>query len=270
MSSLALGAVKRLSVLADRARPVSPGLVVLIYHRVGRRTQSRVDLPEWLFEEQISRLVDGPGVVRLDRALELLRSEHAPSRQPVAVTFDDGTADFVDVALPILVRFGVPVTLYVATEFIEAGRPFPQGGIPASWSALRDAVTTGLVTIGSHTHSHALLDRLPPSEAASDLDRSTELIAERLQVKAEHFAYPKAVLGTVAVESEVKRRFRSAAVAGTRANKPGSTDPYRLARSPVQVEDGLRYFEEKIQGHMGLEDDLRRLANRRRLVGLTR
>ncbi len=259
--------LKRSSVMADRLRRSQPGVVILIYHRVGRRSRSRVDLPPWLFEEQMSILAAGGETVGLSESLERLAQ---PSGQrAVVVTFDDGTADFVDVALPILVSYGVPATLYVATDFIDRGRSFPHDGAPASWAALRDALATGLITIGSHTHSHTLLDRVSRPEAAADLQRSIDLIGEHLGVVAEHFAYPKALLAPAEVEGEVKARFRSAAIAGTRPNQYGRTDPYRLARSPIQVEDGLRYFERKVTGGMRMEDQIRELANRRRFAGLT-
>ena len=70
--------------------------------------------------------------------------------------------------------------------------PFPSSGRPVSWSALRDACSTGLVDIGSHTHTHRLLDRTPPGAAADELDRSIGLIGERLGRVAHDFAYPKA------------------------------------------------------------------------------
>jgi peptidoglycan/xylan/chitin deacetylase (PgdA/CDA1 family) len=187
----------------------------------------------------------------------------------VVVTFDDGTPDFVEEALPILVRHRVPATLYLATDFVERGRPFPGSGAPLSWSALADAVSTGLVTVGSHTHTHALLDRVPATEVDGELDRSIGLIGERLGVECRHFAYPKALAPTPAADRAVRARFASAALAGTRANIYGRTDPYRLARSPVQVDDGLGFFARKVDGGMRMEDDLRRLVNRRRLAGAT-
>jgi peptidoglycan/xylan/chitin deacetylase (PgdA/CDA1 family) len=242
---------------------------VLCYHRVGRRSASRVDLPGWLFEEQLARLTAGPGVVDLDGALAALAGVPPSGPDRVAVTFDDGTADFAEEALPLLVRYKVPATLYVATDFVERGRPFPEDGLPLSWSALADAVSTGFVTIGSHTHSHALLDRLPASEIDEELDRSIDLIRERLGLGPRHFAYPKALPGSPAADRAVRQRFASAAVAGTRANPYGRTDPYRLARSPIQVEDGLDFFTRKVGGGMRVEDDLRRLVNRRRLAGAT-
>lgn len=268
LSALARGSLKRAAALADRAHSPRPGLVVLIYHRVGRRTRSRVDLPEWLFEEQMARIAAGPGAIPLGAGVDMLQSVAGSDHRSVVVTFDDGTADFVDVALPILTRYGVPTTLYLATEFIETGKAFPQSGMAASWEGIRDAVSTGLVTVGSHTHSHMLLDRVSADQAAGDLDRSIELIRDRLAVDPEHFAYPKAVLGTPAVEAEVRARFRSAAVAGTRTNPYGCSNPYRLARSPIQIEDGLRFFERKLSGGMWLEDGVRAVANRRRFSGL--
>lgn len=256
-------------MLCDHLHRGERGIVVLGYHRVGARTSVRVDLPQWLFEQQMASLAAGPGATDLDSALASLEKSPPPGQDPVVVTFDDGTADFLEVALPILVRHGVPATLYVATEFIDTGRPFPGDGVPASWAALAEAMSTGLVTIGSHTHSHALLDRVSGKAAAEELDRSISLIGEHLGILPRHFAYPKAILGSPQAEQQVRARFASAALAGTRPNRYLATEPYRLNRSPVQVEDGLRYFERKVHGGMRLEGDLRRLASRRRFAAKT-
>jgi peptidoglycan/xylan/chitin deacetylase (PgdA/CDA1 family) len=257
-------AVKVLAAAADALRRQHDGLVVLIYHRVGGAAAIETDLPLSLFEEQICFLAEQADVVTLDDGLEAVRAPRSTGSNVVAITFDDGTADFADLALPVLARHRVPVTLYLATGFIEDQRPFPHHGQPMSWTALRDARSTGLVTVGSHTHRHALLDRLSPREVDDELDRSIELIEEQLGTPALHFAYPKAVPGTTFADRAVRIRFRSAALAGTRANQFGATDPFRLARSPVQVSDGMRWFARKVRGGLSLEDSIRSRVDRRR------
>jgi peptidoglycan/xylan/chitin deacetylase (PgdA/CDA1 family) len=263
----ARSAIKVTSAAVDTVRRPAPGLVVLIYHRVGRSTAVEVDLPTALFAEQMRYLALHAHVVTLSDGLAALR-ESTPEPM-VAVTFDDGTADFAEIALPVMVEHGVPSTLYVATDFIDRAIPFPDDGVPISWSALGDAVATGLVDVGSHTHTHALLDRLPDAAVDAELDRSVALIGDRLGVPARHFAYPKAVMGSPAADRAVRARFDSAAVAGTRVNAYGHTDPYRLARSPIQVSDGMRWFRRKVAGGMRFEDDVRRLVNRKRYAGAT-
>jgi peptidoglycan/xylan/chitin deacetylase (PgdA/CDA1 family) len=261
----ALGMVKRAAVGADRLRRSRPGVVVLLYHRVGAGSGVEVDLPRGLFAEQMAAVADR--AVTLDHALSALASTPGPGPDPVVVTFDDGTADFVEEALPVLVEHGIPAVLYVATAFVDEGRPFRHDGAPASWASLAEAVSTGLVTIGSHTHGHVLLDRAEPTVVADELARSRGLIEDRLGVSADHFAYPRAVPGSAAAEALVREQFRSAALAGMRANRYGATDPYRLARSPIQVSDGMRWFQAKVDGGMELEDQLRRVLNRKRYAG---
>src|ERR1700704_5157300 len=79
------------------------GLVVLIYHRVGGHTPVSVDLPRPLFAEQLAALAAGWAPTTLDAAASLLSGPAAPpGPPPVCLTFDDGTADFVDEALPEL------------------------------------------------------------------------------------------------------------------------------------------------------------------------
>jgi peptidoglycan/xylan/chitin deacetylase (PgdA/CDA1 family) len=257
--------VKVTASAVDAVRRPAAGLVILIYHRVGGHTPVRVDLPSAVFDTQMASLAASGAVVDLDSAVARLR-EGENLAGKIAVTFDDGTADFVDDALPILDRHGVPATLFVATAHIEEGLAFPDDGRPATWSGLRECVDSGLVTIGSHTHRHALLDRLPIAEIEDELDRSVELIGERLGVEADHFAYPKALSPSPAADAAVRARFASASIAGTRANPVGA-DLYCLKRTPVQTTDSDRWFQRKVAGGMAFEDDLRRLVNRRRYAG---
>lgn len=263
----AAGLLKVTAAGRDLLRPGPAGAVVLLYHRVGAGSPLAIDLPLPLFTAQVDELAGANRVVSLDDLVAAVETPEAPPVPPVALTFDDGTADFAEVALPVLVRAGAPATVYVATDFVDRGRPFTQDGTPLSWSALGDVVSTGLVTIGSHTHSHALLDRLPPGEVDDELDRSIKLIEDHLGVTPQHFAYPKALLGSPQAQAAVRKRFRSAAIAGTRANGYGQTDPYRLHRSPIQVADGMTWFRHKVRGGMAFEDDVRRLVNRRRYEG---
>jgi peptidoglycan/xylan/chitin deacetylase (PgdA/CDA1 family) len=264
-----LKAVKAAAAAADLVLPNPRGVVVLVYHRVAGHSTSQVDLPRATFADQVAALADSGRTVPLDEALVALADPSRPSSapDPLVVTFDDGTADFVDQALPVLVAAGVPATIYVATEFVEDQRPFPGDVPPVSWAGLADAVATGLVTVGSHTHRHAVLDRADRAQAEDELDRSIGLIQERLSRPCRHFAYPKGVAGSAAAEDIVRDRFASAALGGTRANRYGRTDPHRLSRSPIQVSDGERWFRRKVAGGMALEGTARRLANRWRYAG---
>jgi peptidoglycan/xylan/chitin deacetylase (PgdA/CDA1 family) len=262
--------MKLVAAAADVVRHPRPGLVVLIYHRVGERTPIEVDLPGSLFDEQMNFLRSHCEVVTLTEGLARVAVAGLVLDRPlVAVTFDDGTADFAEIALPILDRYRIPVTLYVTTDFLESGRSFPDDGVPLSWDALRAACSTGLVDVGSHTHTHALLDRLAADRVPAELDWSIALIQERLGISPRHFAFPKAVPGSPAADAAVRARFDSAAIAGCRANVPGATDPWHLTRTPIQKFDGMRWFEPKVRGGMGFEDTLRRAFNRRRYARST-
>ena len=115
-------AVKVVAEAVDLVRPGRPGVVVLIYHRVGRRTSQSVDLPVEQFDDQMAELAASERVVTLDHAVEILSGRAAAPTlrpDPVVITFDDGTADLADLATPVLERHRIPATLYLATDFID-------------------------------------------------------------------------------------------------------------------------------------------------------
>jgi len=287
----------------DRVSPPPDGITILIYHQVGGGTDSAVDLPLELFEQQLAHLAEHHRVLTLDEAAAELRSGQptgwggsagdvvagdaadrdgadaggatdeaagngsagdGDTRRGVVITFDDGTADFGDVVVPALQRHGLPATLYVATKFVNDGDAFPWGAPPTTWQALRDAEATGLVTLASHTHAHWLLDRLDHDAIDDDLDRSIDLLAEHTGAAPRHFAYPKAVPGSPAAEVAVRRRFDTAALAANRVNRPGRADLHRLWRTPVQRSDDLARFARKADGGFRLEGELRSITSRLR------
>ena len=260
--------IKHISQATDKLIPPPEGLVVLIYHRIGGGSPSEVDLDADVFDAHLEHLAAHHRVLSLDDAVDALAS--GTDTRGVVITFDDGTTDFADVAVPLLVKHRLPATLYAATRFIDEQVEFPWGAPPISWSALREACSTGLVTVGSHTHSHWLMDRLAPAAIGGDLDRSIELIGEHLGAAPQHFAYPKALPGSAHAEVAVRRRFRSAALAASRVNRPSHTDLHRVWRTPVQRSDGLDFFAAKAGGGLRLEGELRALLAKVKYRGMSR
>jgi hypothetical protein len=253
---------KRLCSAADRVRPPPPGLTALLYHRTGRRSSLEVDISTPLFRDQIEWLRSSGRVVDVREAVEFAvvgRSGDDTPTRPVVLTFDDGTSDFIDEAFPLLVANGLPVVLFVATQFIEEGKPFPHDGAPTSWQALSDAMTTGLLVVGSHGHTHRSFRGLGAQAASEELRRSCGLIADHLGVRPTHFAYPNADHPSPEAEAVVRGTFDSAWLASMRVNPLGRSVRHRLWRSWLHEADGMRWFIEKVDGGLRLEGHLRRL-----------
>jgi peptidoglycan/xylan/chitin deacetylase (PgdA/CDA1 family) len=221
-------------------------VVILLYHRVGDGP-GEIELPADVFEAQLQHLAMTGHVRSLDEAL-------GDDRGGVVLTFDDGTPDFASTVVPLLVRYALPATLYLATAVADG----PDG---LTWRELADARATGLVTVGSHTHSHADLSKADVATCEEEMRCSKELIEDRLGVACRHFAYPWAV-GSAVADAVARRTFDTAALEAWRTNRRGRTDPWRLGRTPVLRSDGLAFFRAKTAGLLDGEALLYRALRR--------
>ena len=103
--------------------------VILMYHRVVASPHD----PFWLvvhpdrFAEQLDALRDLADVVPLTSIREHLEGHR------VAITFDDGYADNLEIATPELERMGMPATIFVASTLLSASGEF-------WWDRLEDLV----------------------------------------------------------------------------------------------------------------------------------
>lgn len=98
-------------------------LAILIYHRVLSEPDfMRPDeIDVYTFAWQMEILARYFNVLPLAEALDRLRRGDLPSRA-ACITFDDGYADNATVALPILKRWNLPATFFIATGFLDGGR----------------------------------------------------------------------------------------------------------------------------------------------------
>jgi peptidoglycan/xylan/chitin deacetylase (PgdA/CDA1 family) len=236
--------VKR--VLGAAPGGAATGCTMLIYHRVGGGSPDERDLDVHDFERQVDEFVRHD-VVALDEALDRLEGgDRAPS---VVLTFDDGFSEVYEHAWPRLRAARLPFTLYLATAFIGGtmhwdGSTAKAAGPALDWDQIDELVSSGLVTVGAHTHHHVR----PECLTVDELELCDAAIDTRLGFRPRHFTYPWGV-PVPALEDELRRRYRSAITGMLGRNQPGA-DFSRLRRVPVRRTDPIGFFRAKLRGSL--------------------
>jgi peptidoglycan/xylan/chitin deacetylase (PgdA/CDA1 family) len=162
---------------------------ILTYHSIDD-SGSPISVGRAAFERHVAWLRSGR--VRVTSIPDLLQV--APGADAVAVTFDDGFANFATLAAPALA--GLPVTLFVVTDHVGRSNEWggsPQVGIPVlpllDWATL-GRLAAGGVTLGAHTRTHPDLRVLSPDRVSDELAGSAERIRRETGTRPDVFAYP--------------------------------------------------------------------------------
>jgi peptidoglycan/xylan/chitin deacetylase (PgdA/CDA1 family) len=102
-------------------------LLILCYHGISLNDEHLWNpflyMPSSLFHQRLNALRSNRcNVLRLSEGLERLYSGTLPPRS-VVLTFDDGYSDFATQALPALIEYGFPATVYLTTYYSQLNRP---------------------------------------------------------------------------------------------------------------------------------------------------
>ena len=102
-------------------------LLILAYHGISFDDEHEWNASQFMSAPVFRRRLEtlrssGSNVLPLGEAVSRLYAGTLPERA-VAITFDDGMADFHRMAYPLLREFGVPATLYLTTFYTHYSRP---------------------------------------------------------------------------------------------------------------------------------------------------
>lgn len=153
----------------------------------------------------------------------------------VGLTFDDGYADFVTQALPLLLRHGCGATLFVLPGRLGGGNVWdPRGPRKPLLSAegIRHAAEQG-VEIGSHGLTHVDLTRADDALLRTEVRDSRAMLHDMIGTYVQGFCYPYGKVDRRAVDA-----VREAGYSYACATDPGGLAcPLALPRIHVGEQD---------------------------------
>lgn len=175
--------------MSDAGNPV-----ILTYHSISEG-RSPLKVAPQLFARQMEWLAANAKVVPLGALVECLRDAKPLPARTVALTFDDGFADFFVNASPVLEKLRLPATVFLPTRYVGSMNNWP--GQPSwvqpeplmNWPQIAALAASG-VQFGSHSASHPDLSTLAADEIEFEVAASQCEIAQRTAQPVEHFCYP--------------------------------------------------------------------------------
>jgi peptidoglycan/xylan/chitin deacetylase (PgdA/CDA1 family) len=204
---------------------------ILCYHSVGDSADPTAVTPTELdahlgFLRQMGHIF-----VSLSDIEEWRRGARALPRRAVALTFDDGYADFEAAALPILRQYKAPAAVFVIGSPESTGWRLDEEPPFLDRDAIERLRAEPLVEVGYHSRTHPNLDGLPLGKLVEEVKPPQ---GER------YFAYPGGHYSADAVDT-VKAVGYAAAYSIKPALVAKNSDQYLLPR--YVMSKGMRPWE---------------------------
>ncbi|MEO8677461.1 MAG: polysaccharide deacetylase family protein [Vicinamibacterales bacterium] len=241
-----------------------PGGIVLLYHRVAtlETDPHRLAVTPAHFAEHLEVINELGVPMSVESMVERApRGEVPPGA--VAMTFDDGYADNLHCAAPLLARARVPATIFISTGASESGGEFwwderdrgrtpgatPLDPRPTHLPLGRDEIAVLAqqegITIGSHTHSHPSLSSLPVDAQRREIATARRLLESSVGSPVTSFAYPFG--GSRDVSDCTRQIVRDEGITIACTTRPDSVredvDPLRVPRLVVRDWSKAEFLE---------------------------
>jgi peptidoglycan/xylan/chitin deacetylase (PgdA/CDA1 family) len=207
--------------------------VILAYHSISYG-DSPLKISPQLFAEQMDWLRANARVVSLGEIVSALASHKPLPERTVVLTFDDGFQDFYTSAAPVLQRWGLPATIFLATGYCGRTNGWP--GQPdwvdqqplLNWQQVVELARLGF-SFGAHSVNHPALPGLSVAEAQQEITQCKAQIEERVGQPVEFFCYPYGRWNPL-VRNIVNQHYKGACATIARA-VDASSDRFALPRA---------------------------------------
>jgi peptidoglycan/xylan/chitin deacetylase (PgdA/CDA1 family) len=224
---------------------------VLAYHRFGPTVADSMTVTTAVFESQLKWLVANQyTVIPLQTLVDYLRGKGtAPARRSVVITVDDGHSTVYSEMLPLVLKYRVPVTLFIYPSAIS------NASYAMTWEQLKELRETGLFDIQSHTFWHPNFNRekrkLSPDNYQKlvdvQLQKSKTVLEKKIGGKVEFLAWPFGIYDEW-LGKQAERAVYTAAFTIDRRHAGPSDALMALPRYLMANGDGTKGFEAIVTG----------------------
>lgn len=238
------------------------GIPILMYHRICEEESLSHRMSDGIsplrFEAQMRFLkLNGYFTLSLGQVVDWMNGKIDLPKKSVCLTFDDGYRDNYYNAFPILRKYDMKATVFIAADQIGKELWYSPG--VGKWSKrmpdhkralyfefllrdqIREMVSQG-ISFQVHTCSHPHLTWLPLSEVRDELRNSKEALEKEFGEPVEFFAYPYGDFNNQVRAAVVECNFRGACSTLTGLNFPGD-DSFLLKRIGIIPTGDIQSFQ---------------------------
>jgi peptidoglycan/xylan/chitin deacetylase (PgdA/CDA1 family) len=231
-------AVTTVNMMVQKIVLSPKGFRVIMYHAVGSKVPGDIyglyNMAPERFKEQMQFLFEFTSgcVTRLSELPE----------QGMAITFDDGYRDTLEVVAPILTSLKMPFTVFVTPGFILSGQP-----IYLSVVGLRELAAVPGASIGAHGYSHRRLTECNNQQLQEELTNGRKWLEDTLGQPVKTMSYPHGAVNQSVRKAAAATGYLVAASSRFGANL-SDYDPLWLARTDIWAQDDRWSFRAKLAG----------------------
>ena len=175
----------------DSSPSTTPNAAILLYHHVSSSTPASTSISPEAFKSHMEYLDAHHTVVSLQDVVSAIQHNTTLPENAVAITFDDGYANILDNAHPILADLGFPYTVFINPDEIGVG---PK---QLTWEQVIAMHNDGVV-FANHTldHLHMLNGEQAMGERAwlekvwQNVESAEKKIEDKLDISLKYLAYP--------------------------------------------------------------------------------
>jgi peptidoglycan/xylan/chitin deacetylase (PgdA/CDA1 family) len=243
-------------------------VLILAYHSVDDGPPP-LSIDPALFARHLDCIAEsGARVLTIRELADALRT-NGPAAPAVAITFDDGFANVVDVAYPLLAEHEFAATVFCVASHLGAMSDWPSQApraprLPLARPSELARLAEAGWEIGSHGLRHDPLE-IGPDALRRDFAESKRVLEEAVGVPVSSYAYPYGVVPRGAAAVLAETGYRAACTGRLGTVQPGA-DPFALPRVDMHYLRRPALLRSVLAGRADLYLGARRLGARARRV----
>jgi methionyl-tRNA formyltransferase len=180
--------------------------VTILFHHLVSDRPHRMGISTEHFLRHVQFLQQHYHIVSLRQAIDMLRTNQV-TQPTLVLTFDDGYRENFINLRAVVEETGVPVTLFVSTDYVTRQTEFEhdveaghRGFLPLTWSQLLQLQTYG-IEIGSHTRTHFNCGSRDTTRLQDEIAGSKRELESHLGRPVEFFSFPFGLPENISTEA---------------------------------------------------------------------